>query len=121
MIWEKYVNLTKSDPLSDSITLSTLHTEAPLRNIASQLNTLQHSLGVEQILVILGRSRRMAVESHHSEMKSLLEEYGYGSGSGNASIAQEVRKTVGDVGSSVLLSSVGVGLVVMQSGSSMAE
>ncbi|KZS91521.1 hypothetical protein SISNIDRAFT_456745 [Sistotremastrum niveocremeum HHB9708] len=123
MIWEKYTNLTKSAPLSNSITLSTLHTSTPLRSIISQLDTLQHSLSgsLEQILIVLGRSRRMAVESHHSELKHLLEEYSYGSGSGNASVAQEVRKTVGDVASSVLLSRSGAGMVVIQAGSSGGE
>ena len=46
-------------------------------------------------LVVLGRSRRMAVEDHHKELKKLVETHG--------SVGGEVRKTIGDVASALVI------------------
>jgi hypothetical protein len=71
-----------------------------------------------RLLVVTGRSRRLAVESHRDEMKELMEEYSSNSGSGSyGRVGSEVRKTLGDVASAFVLAGVGSGVVVMQAAS----
>src|SRR6266478_4909555 len=52
----------------------------------------QHS----SVVVVVGRSRRLAVEDHHAELRAGETEYG-------ASVRADVRKTVGDVGTAFLM------------------
>lgn len=59
-----------------------------------------------RVLVVVGRSRRLAVENHAGELKELADEYG--------SVGVEVRKTMGDVASAFVVASAGSGLVVVQ-------
>ncbi|KAI0059628.1 hypothetical protein BV25DRAFT_1060362 [Artomyces pyxidatus] len=59
-----------------------------------------------RLLVVMGRSRRLAVESHHHELKELMEEHG--------GVGSEVNKTVGDVATAFVLAGVNSGLIVMQ-------
>lgn len=59
-----------------------------------------------RVLVVVGRSRRLAVENHAGELKTLTDEYG--------SVGSEVRKTMGDVASAFVVGSAGSGLVVVQ-------
>lgn len=73
------------------------------------------------IVVVTGRSRRLATESHRAELKELMLEdstaAGGGSGHGEASergMVREVRKTVGEVGSAFVGRGVGVGVWVLQ-------
>jgi hypothetical protein len=61
------------------------------------------------IIVVVGRSRRMAVEDHHAELRSLETEYG------GASVPAHVRKTVGDVGTAFVMAGIDSNLLVMQS------
>jgi K+:H+ antiporter len=63
----------------------------------------QHS----SVIVVLGRSRRLAVEDHHAEIRALENEYG-------ASVRADVRKTVGDVGTAFVMAGVDANLLVMQ-------
>lgn len=57
-------------------------------------------------LVVLGRSRRMAVEDHNKELKMLIEAHG--------NVGGEVRKTIGDVATALVVAGCNVGLVVLQ-------
>jgi len=59
------------------------------------------------LLVVAGRSRRMAVESHKRELQQLITERG-------ASLASEVSNTLGDVASVFVVVGGNVSLVVMQ-------
>ena len=72
-----------------------------------------------RLIVLLGRSRRLAVEDHSLELKALSEEH-----HGFSGVGGEVRKTVGDVASAIIgyagsnagadMRSVDVGILVMQ-------
>jgi len=57
--------------------------------------------------VVVGRTRRLAVESHHVELRELLEK--------NGQVGSEVRKTMGDVATAFVGSANAAGLVVVQS------
>ena len=59
-----------------------------------------------RLVVVTGRSRRLAVENHEGELKELMEEYG--------SVGSEVRKTIGDVATAFVVGRCGVGVVVLQ-------
>ncbi|KIM41122.1 hypothetical protein M413DRAFT_28188 [Hebeloma cylindrosporum] len=59
-----------------------------------------------KLVVVTGRSRRLAVENHRRELNELMSEHEY--------IGAEVRKTIGDVGTAFVVAGVGSGIVVVQ-------
>ncbi|KAI0301119.1 Sodium/hydrogen exchanger family-domain-containing protein [Multifurca ochricompacta] len=58
------------------------------------------------IIVVVGRSRRLAVEDHHAELGALEKEHGQ--------VRTDVRKTVGDVGTAFVMGGIDANLLVMQ-------
>jgi len=61
-----------------------------------------------KLIVVTGRSRRLAAENHRKELKELMSEHEY--------VGAEVRKTIGDVGTAFVVAGVGSGVVVLQAG-----
>lgn len=59
------------------------------------------------LIVLVGRSRRMAVESLYRELGSLITESG-------SSISTSVPKTLGDVGAALVATNVNASLLVLQ-------
>lgn len=85
-----------------------LQTPVPLHAIVNRAAT-QFELLVEKrsrLLIVAGRSRRLAVESHRAELKELMDEH--------VSVGNEVKKTIGDVATSFVVSGCKAGLVVVQ-------
>ncbi|KAI0344479.1 hypothetical protein BDW22DRAFT_1326663 [Trametopsis cervina] len=116
IIWKRY-----SPPLSDSASLdSTTHdalsriewqnlsSSTPLRSAIELATTLENSTADRRsrLLVITGRSRRLAAENHHAELKQLIDEHG--------GVASEVKKTVGDVASAFIVTGSKASIVVLQ-------
>ncbi|TRM60507.1 Sodium/hydrogen exchanger family-domain-containing protein [Schizophyllum amplum] len=66
-----------------------------------------------RLIVVAGRSRRMAVENHAKEVKEVMERYTH--------VVVEVRKTVGDVASAFVSAGCGAGVVVMQAANLAVE
>lgn len=64
-------------------------------------------------MIIAGRSRRLAAENHHAELKGLIEEYG--------SVASEVKKTVGDVASAFISTRSEASVVVLQAANASVD
>jgi hypothetical protein len=62
----------------------------------------------KRVLVVCGRSRRLAVEDHGQELREVMGEDGHGH------IGHEVRKTIGDVASAFVAARRGAGIVVLQ-------
>lgn len=58
------------------------------------------------LLIVTGRSRRLAVEIHTSELKSLMAD--------NRHVRTEVVKTIGDVATAFVSASCGAGVIVVQ-------
>ena len=82
-----------------------LATPIPLRAALQEANVLLESRRT-RLLIVSGRSRRLAVESHQKELVELMGEYG--------SVGSEVRKTVGEVASAFVVVGCGNGVVVVQ-------
>ncbi|EAU90931.2 potassium:hydrogen antiporter [Coprinopsis cinerea okayama7 len=63
------------------------------------------------LMVVTGRSRRLAAEDHRIELKELMEEHGR--------LGSEVRKTIGDAASAFVIADVGSGVLVLQAATCM--
>ncbi|KAG8907858.1 K(+)/H(+) antiporter [Tulasnella sp. 403] len=94
------------------ITFTTLSSPTPLKDLIARISG--DAIGKRQ-LVVVGRAKRLAVESHQDEMKSLLSEQ---QGFGHGGLGNEMRKTLGDVATAFVVSGVPAGLLVMQASAS---
>ncbi|KAJ7917502.1 Sodium/hydrogen exchanger family-domain-containing protein [Mycena leptocephala] len=113
--WAKYASPAGADGASTSsaalrIEFRELATPVPLHAAIHQVKLHEETMVTEarpaRVVVVVGRSRRLAVENHAEELKTLTDEYG--------SVGSEVRKTMGDVASAFVVGSAGSGLVVVQ-------
>jgi hypothetical protein len=77
----------------------------PLRSALHRVRLMQRSV------VVVGRSRRLAVDDHHAELRALEAEHG------GAAIRADVRKTIGDVGTAFVMAGLDANLLVMQASS----
>lgn len=113
--WARYAEYSdngQSTPLKRALTrieFKEIATPSPLRAVVSEAEALLNSLieKKERLLVVAGRSRRLAVEDHHRELKSIVDEH--------SNVGAEVRKTVGDVATALVVSGCKAGIVVLQS------
>jgi len=78
----------------------------PLHAALHRARLLQRS-----VIVVVGRSRRLAVEDHHAELGALEAEQ---HGAGAVPVRADVRKTVGDVGTAFVMAGIDANLLVMQ-------
>ena len=92
---------TTSKPLGRAIEL--INAEASLRSSSTSSNH-------KTMIVLAGRSRRMAVESLHNELSGLM----MSSESGGTTIGAPVPKTLGDMGAALVLMNVNASLLVLQ-------
>jgi hypothetical protein len=83
-----------------------LVTPKPLHAIIEKTAELSESVRVARLVSVVGRSRRLAVEDHHGELKEVMGAYG--------AVRGEVRRTVGDVATALVVARRGAGIVVMQ-------
>ncbi|KAG5636492.1 hypothetical protein H0H81_007826 [Sphagnurus paluster] len=67
----------------------------------------------QRLLIVVGRSRRLAVENHRMELKGLMDEY--------SSVGSEVKKTIGDVATAFVVAGCGEGVVVLQAAAVEAD
>jgi len=88
-----------ADALS-RVTFEELTSPTPLQAALRRAGTL------ERAIVVVGRSRRLATEDHHAELRMLEEEHG--------AVRSDVRKTVGYVGTAFVMAGINASLLVMQ-------
>lgn len=115
ILWARYSNpsddasfdSTTNDALS-RVEWHDLPTTTPLRSVIEYASSLEESTSERRsrLLIIAGRSRRLAAENHHAELKQLVEEHG--------GIGSEVKKTVGDVATSFIVTGSKASIVVLQ-------
>ncbi|KAG6376879.1 Sodium/hydrogen exchanger family-domain-containing protein [Boletus reticuloceps] len=114
--WSKYahpLDTAHADNSAMRHALSRIHfsdaqSPAPLHTALRQARTLRET--TSRLLIVAGRSRRLAKECHHGEMKRLLETY-YRPGIPGV---EGMRKTIGDVGTAMVLGGSAGAVVVLQ-------
>lgn len=118
--WSRYAapsaaEQSHTQPLRDALLrakFEDLASPTPLHATLQRVRLMQQQQQEQQHssvnIVVVGRSRRMAVEDHHAELRALQTEYG------GASVRSDVRKTVGDVGTAFVMAGIDTNLLVMQ-------
>jgi len=117
ILWARYATapIPNSDGQSTSsgspsasrsrLEFNTLSTPIPLHAAVQQASEAVTSASTK-LIVVAGRSRRLAVENHRKELKELMDDHGH--------VGAEVRKTIGDVATAFVVAGVGSGVVVLQ-------
>ncbi|PPQ69428.1 hypothetical protein CVT24_001477 [Panaeolus cyanescens] len=96
---------SSSASTGSSIEFKTVSTPIPLHAAIQEASEAVLATR-SKLIVVTGRSRRLAVENHRKELKQLMEEHEH--------VSTEVRKTIGDVATAFVVAGVGSGIVVLQ-------
>lgn len=90
------------------VTFSDLSVSHPLQALVERASAEGNEAAQRErsLLVVLGRSRRLAVQDHAADLKTLVEKHG--------AVGGEVRKTIGDVAAALVVVGLDAGLVVVQ-------
>ncbi|KAF8547175.1 hypothetical protein OG21DRAFT_1517598 [Imleria badia] len=94
------------------IRFSDAHSPVPLHAAIRHARALLETS--PRLLIVAGRSRRLAKESHHGEMKRLLETYRPGVG------LEGMQRTIGDVGTAMVVGGSASAVVVLQAADAVA-
>ena len=114
--WARYTSPTSAEhnlshPFRDARSRATFErseSPTPLHAVLQRVRLLQHP-----VIVVVGRSRRLAVEDHHAELRALGTEHG--------AVRADVRKTIGDVGTAFVMAGIDTNLLVMQASGTHAD
>jgi hypothetical protein len=119
VLWERYaskgrkthIESTLLDSALSRIEFLHLASPNPLRAVIQRVSESYQDASAKKsrLLVVVGRSRRLAAENHHTELKKLIEEYG--------NIGGEMNKTIGDVATALVAAGGKAGLIVLQAAS----
>ena len=110
--WDRFASRSsagRGGPLTSALSrieFSHLKTPQPLHAIIQRTTEQCESRKIARLLTVVGRSRRLAVEDHRGELKEVMDRYG--------SVGNEVKKTIGDVATALLVAGRGAGIIVMQ-------
>lgn len=114
ILWSRLASSDSKDPAVVSA-LSRIRFDAtsscqPLHTIVELVKAeMSQSTSSKDMIVVTGRSRRMAMESHRAELQQLI------AGSGSP-VGSSVSKTLGDVGAALVATSANASLLVLQGG-----
>jgi len=115
LVWDRFTNPTVTHTLTiaeslSRITFSKQSSEQPLNTIIdlATAELTKRAAAGRSLIVVVGRSRRMAVESHRIGLARLIAERGF-------LVNSEVSKTLGEVGAALAASGINAGLLVLQS------
>lgn len=122
IVWSRYASPTVSNVPSPRVadaltrvTFAEVSTPSPLHTVIDQATV--HVTDAERqerkLTVVLGRSRRLAVENHQKELKEIMHEHG--------DVGSEIKKTIGDVATALVVSGCKLALVVMQAADRLLE
>ncbi|RXW18815.1 hypothetical protein EST38_g7039 [Candolleomyces aberdarensis] len=119
LAWEKYANPDSSLPPSVTsalarITFSTESSPTPLHRITELVHSETEKIAVNHgrtMIVLVGRSRRLAVESLTGELRTIISATG-------SHIGSSVSKTLGDVGAALVAKNANASLLVVQASAS---
>jgi hypothetical protein len=115
IIWSRYASPSSSTDANTAAALAriqfnTTSSSKPLHTIV-ELVTAEQSQS-RNVIVVTGRSRRMATESHQAELQQIVSESGI-------SIGSSVSKTLGDVGAALVAAGTTASLLILQASSSL--
>ncbi|KAG1858710.1 Sodium/hydrogen exchanger family-domain-containing protein [Suillus tomentosus] len=109
IIWSRYAGRNLSDEDTTGPLRAAL-SRIDFTNLASPVPlhaAIQRASMYQRVLVVTGRSKRLAVEDHHAELKDLVEEHRV--------VGHEVMsKTIGDVATAFVVSGCPSAVVVLQ-------
>ncbi|KAG1901080.1 Sodium/hydrogen exchanger family-domain-containing protein [Suillus fuscotomentosus] len=109
IIWSRYAGRNLSDVNTTGLLRAAL-SRIDFTNLASPVPlhaAIQRASMCQRVLVVTGRSKRLAVEDHHAELKDLVEEH--------RAVGHEVMsKTIGDVATAFVVSGCPSAVVVLQ-------
>ncbi|KAJ7579934.1 Sodium/hydrogen exchanger family-domain-containing protein [Mycena floridula] len=104
LIWDRY---TRTESLS-RITFNQKQSPSPLSAVIQFVSDEASTVGAgKNLIVVTGRSRRMAVESHKAELTKLIAD-------SPSSIGSSVPKTLGDVGAALVAAGAKANLLIVQ-------
>ena len=114
--WARYAPASASDTESalssnPQVKFKYLLTPIPLHAAIQEATAVALSSSGSKLVVVTGRSRRLAVEDHRAELRTLMDEHNH--------VGAEMRKTVGDVATAFVVAGVGSGIVVVQSATAL--
>ncbi|KAJ3568823.1 hypothetical protein NP233_g5458 [Leucocoprinus birnbaumii] len=112
IIWDKYTTAsdTRGSALTSALSRINFGVESsttPLRAVVDLSLTTVTQNSNKSVTICLGRSRRMAVESHKPELQQIINEAG-------GFVGSSVPKTLGDVGAAIVAKGIHTNLLVMQ-------
>jgi len=115
LTWEQFTKPTRVTANSRI----TFHSESTLKPLARAIELINAEASLRSsnnsnktMIVLAGRSRRMAVEYLHKELCGLM--MNESAESGSSSISASVPKTLGDMGAALVLINVNASLLVLQ-------
>ncbi|KAK7047841.1 K(+)/H(+) antiporter [Paramarasmius palmivorus] len=114
IVWARYATPTEennargrsSEAALGRMTFKDLTTAGPLRSVVQDIDELSST---RRVTVVVGRSRRLAVENHTKELKEISHEHHH-----HGHVSSDVKKTVGDVAAALMMTGAGAGIVVLQ-------
>ncbi|KAF8806126.1 hypothetical protein BYT27DRAFT_7224470 [Phlegmacium glaucopus] len=109
LTWERFAKPTEPNATFSRVTFRTETTTTPLRTTVDLAKeaAARISSSDKTMIILAGRSRRMAVESLYGELRDLITESG-------SSISTSVPKTLGDVGAALVANNVNSSLLILQ-------
>ncbi|KAG8952978.1 K(+)/H(+) antiporter [Tulasnella sp. 424] len=104
--------------VQDALSRITFTSQSSPRPLHSLVNKASEVAAEKRLIVVVGRGKRLAAESHQDEMKILLDEE---QGRKHGGLGDELRNTLGDVATAFMVSRVSAGLLVMQASATLSN
>ena len=113
LLWDRYANSTdRHSPAItsalDRIDFSYQSSSKPLHAVLDKATSEVQRASGRTLVVVVGRSRRLATESHQAELRQIVGERGLTTSS------DSVPRTLGDVGAALVASGTSASILVMQ-------
>ena len=109
LLWERYSSASVPE-VADALKRITFQREVSSRPVHSVIDAASKCLAQHTLsrpMVIVGRSRRLAVATHASELQQLFTEH-------NATMPADLTKTLGDLGAAFVAVNANANLLILQ-------
>lgn len=112
-MWDRYMTSSSSHSPAIAAALSRIQfshksSSKPLQTILDMAASEVQQASGRMLVVVVGRSRRLAAESHQVELRQIVGERGSAGGS------DSVSRTLGDVGAALVAAGTNASLLVLQ-------